>query len=235
MNKREFIVHDLLSKIYQDQFVTKKLPTERELAIQYNVSRYTIHEAINRLRNMGIVKVVQGSGIFIGKNIKTSPLVYNSLTETHYSKITSKVISFEKQLPTKEFQQIFDIKASDEIWSFCRLRIINYQIMQIEYSKLPVHLFPNLAKGDIEKSIQSYVKKQKLQISHYFNTYESIILDKEQAELLQQKKKTPAMKISSRGILTEGKVFVASENIALDYKCTYITAFNKEHHSLRQL
>ena len=199
MNKREFIVHDLLSKIYQDQFVTKKLPTERELAIQYNVSRYTIHEAINRLRNMGIVKVVQGSGIFIGKNIKTSPLVYNSLTETHYSKITSKVISFEKQLPTK------------------------------------VHLFPNLSKGDIEKSIQSYVKKQKLQISHYFNTYESILLDKEQAELLQQKKKTPAMKISSRGILAEGKVFVASENIALDYKCTYITAFNKEHHSLRQL
>jgi hypothetical protein len=25
MNKREFIIHDLLSKIYQDQFVTKKL------------------------------------------------------------------------------------------------------------------------------------------------------------------------------------------------------------------
>jgi len=92
MKKKDFIVEDLLSKIYQDKFDAKKLPPERALALQYNVSRSTVHEAISRLKNMGIVDVVRGSGIFISKNIKSSPLVYNSLTENPYSNIKSRVI-----------------------------------------------------------------------------------------------------------------------------------------------
>ncbi|GJM69712.1 hypothetical protein HMSSN036_19280 [Paenibacillus macerans] len=64
MNKKEFVINDLLSKIYQNYFPDWKLPTERELAAQYNVSRYTIQEAIKKLKDMGMVNVIQGSGIF---------------------------------------------------------------------------------------------------------------------------------------------------------------------------
>ncbi|MGG1671959.1 GntR family transcriptional regulator [Paenibacillus sp. NRS-1783] len=235
MNKKEFVIHDLLSKIYQNHYPDWKLPTERELAKQYNVSRYTIHEAIKKLKYMGLVKVVQGSGIFIGKNIQTSPLIYNSLTENPYSNIKSKVIELQKQPATPEDQQIFGITSSDEVWVYQRLRIVNYQTMQLELSRLPVILFPILTHTDAEHSIQSYVKKHKYTISHYLNTYEAIALSKEQAMLLQQKRKSPAMKISSRGILNNGIIFEKSEIVAIDYKCTYLTAFNNEHHKRRNL
>lgn len=233
MNKKEFVIHDLLSKIYQNQFPDWKLPTERDLAAQYNVSRYTIQEAIKKLKNMGIVKVVQGSGIFISKNIQTSPLIYNSLTENPYSNIQSKVIYLQKEPATSEDRQIFGITAVDEVWVYQRLRIVNFVIMQIEYSRLPVSLFPTLSYSDAEGSIQSYVKKHKYTISHYFNTYEAIALNQEQATLLQQRRKSPAMKISSRGILNNGRIFEISDIIAIDYKCTYLTAFNNEHHKRR--
>ena len=44
--KREFIVQDLLSKIYQEEFIEGKLPNQRELARNYGVSRFTIQQAI---------------------------------------------------------------------------------------------------------------------------------------------------------------------------------------------
>jgi GntR family mannosyl-D-glycerate transport/metabolism transcriptional repressor len=235
MNKKEFVIHDLLSKIYQNFFLDRKLPTERELATQYNVSRYTVQEAIKKLKNMGIVKVVQGSGIFISKNIQNSPLIYNSLTENPYSNINSKVVYLQKEASTSEDKQIFGFTNDDEVWVFQRLRIVNYQIMQIEYSRLPVTLFPSLTFKDAEHSIQSYVKKHKYTISHYFNSYEAIALNQEQAMLLQQKRKSPAMQISSRGILNNGKIFISSEIVAIDYRCTYLTAFNNEHHKRRNL
>lgn len=233
MKKKEFIIHDLLSKIYQNQFPGLKLPTERELAKQYEVSRYTIHEAIQKLRYMGMVKVVQGSGIFIEKNIQSSPLIYNSLTENPYSSITSKVIELVREPATPNDQQIFGITSEEEVWIYQRVRIVNYQTVQIEQSRLPVRLFPVLTIQDAEHSIQSFVKKHKYTISHYLNTYEAIALNKDQATLLQQKRKSPAMKISSRGILNNGIIFETSEIVAIDYKCTYLTAFNNAHHKRR--
>ncbi|RRJ61699.1 GntR family transcriptional regulator [Paenibacillus oralis] len=233
MNKKEFVINDLLSKIYQNYFPDWKLPTERELAAQYNVSRYTIQESIKKLKDMGMVNVIQGSGIFLNKNLQTSPLIYNSLTENPYSSIKSKVIELQKQSASPEDQQIFGITGKDEVWVYHRLRIVNYRTMQIEISRLPVALFPTLTHQDAEQSIQSYVLKHKYTISHYLNTYEAIALNKEQAMLLQQKRKSPAMKISSRGILSNGKIFETSEIVAIDYKCTYFTAFNNEHHKRR--
>lgn len=230
MKKKDFIVHDLLSKIYQFTFEDLKLPTERSLATQYNVSRHTVHEALKRLKNIGIIKVVQGSGIFIKKNIRNNPLIYNSLTENPYENIKSKVIYLEKELATQEDQQVFGLVGTDEVWVFQRIRIVNYQIVQVETSRMPKKLFAHLTLEDVEQSIQSYVKAQKYKISHYLTTYEPLSIDKKLAELLMQKKGTAAMKIINRGILSNGSIFEMSEIIALDYKCTYITPFNEEQH-----
>lgn len=88
------------------------------LAAQYNVSRYTIQEAIKKLKDMGMVNVIQGSGIFLNKNLQTSPLIYNSLTENPYSSIKSKVIELQKQPASPEDQQIFGITGNLFIWYY---------------------------------------------------------------------------------------------------------------------
>lgn len=49
MKKREFIAQDIIGKIYQKKFEDNKLPTQRELAKMYGVSRYTIQEALKKV------------------------------------------------------------------------------------------------------------------------------------------------------------------------------------------
>ncbi|MCF2650278.1 MULTISPECIES: GntR family transcriptional regulator [Niallia] len=61
MKKRDFIAEDILSKIYQNKYrAGEKIPTERELAKHYDVSRYTVREALKKLVNIGCVKIIQG-------------------------------------------------------------------------------------------------------------------------------------------------------------------------------
>ncbi|ASE35145.1 GntR family transcriptional regulator [Mammaliicoccus sciuri] len=234
MKKKEFILNDILSKIYQQHFINGKLPTQRNLAKDYQVSRYTIQTVIDQLADIGVIKSVQGSGIFIKKNVRQNPLIYNSITATPYSRLTSKPIYLRKVKATDKDRRMFELEKSEEVWEFQRIRIANYQIVQIETSRLPYRAFFDLSVEDLKDSIQEFVQKKGYKISHNITTYKPTIVDKNQAELLSCKKGIPAMYIQNRSLLNNGVIYEYSEVIALDYSCTYLTPFNKEVHQSRK-
>lgn len=234
MKKREFIAQDMLSKIYQQQFPNNKLPTQRELASTYEVSRYTIQEALKRLTDIGIITSIHGDGIYIKENIRTNPLIYNSMTENSYEDIVSKTIYLKKIAPSLDIQRTFGIKSDDLVWEYQRIRIVKYQITQLETSVIPCYLFPNINEKDIEGSIQNYVQKQNYKISHYITNYKANTASKGEAELLNCKKGIPIMEITNRGILDDGSIYTFSKVLALEYSCTYIIPFNKENYEERQ-
>lgn len=233
MKKREFIIQDLLSKIYQEEFQNGKLPNQRELARRYDVSRFTIQQAVKNLEEIGIVRVVQGSGIFVHEEWVKNPLIFNSLTRTPYDRIESKMVGLRKTLANPEEQKIFQISEKDEIWTFERIRIVNYKIEQLEISKLPVSMFPDVSKEVVEHSIQSYVEKKGYNISHFITSYAPITTNKKYSDLLLCKRGTPAMQITNRAILENGQVYEYSNIIAIDYSVTYIRPFDREIHRSR--
>lgn len=234
MKKTEFITQDLLSKIFQHSFISGKLPNQRALAQQYSVSRDTIQKALHQLKDMGIIRSIQGDGIYIKTSALQNPLIYNSLTKNSYSHIQSKVIFLNKIRASIEDQRTFNLKDGQYIWVFQRIRIVNLRIVQIETSKMPFYLFQDLNETVLEHSIQKYVQGTELDISHYITSYTPIVIDKNQAELLQCKPHLPAMKIINRCLLKDGKLYEYSEVIAIDYSATYLVPFNKKIHSDRQ-
>lgn len=234
MKKADFVTQDLLSKIYQAAFPANKLPNQRELAKIYAVSRDTIQKAIRQLTDMGVISSIQGSGIFVKQTAQQNPLIYNSLTRNPYDRIQSKVIYLKQVLADENDQRIFGLKRQQPIWCFQRIRIVNFQIAQIETSKMPVALFQDLTKTDVAHSIQKYVQAAGLKISHYITSYHPVAVDKNQADLLQCKQHLPAMRIINRCLLDDGRVYEYSEVTALDYTCTYIVPFNQASHTERQ-
>ncbi|MDQ0207309.1 GntR family transcriptional regulator [Alkalicoccobacillus murimartini] len=233
MTKTEFVSDDLLSKIYQNKYQPgEKLPTERDLAEQYQVSRYTIRHAIKKLLNIGCVRVIQGSGIFVTDTKYKSPLIYNSLTEKKFNEIESKIIHLKKVEANPSLEKTFDLK-NQELWEYKRIRIVDYQKVQIETSLLPYQLFPDLNEQILAKSVHNYVQQCGYQISHFITTYSAVSVTKEDAALLNCKKGLPAMKIMNRGILSDGRVFEYSELINLDYTVSYFTPFNSHNHQQR--
>ena len=49
------IISDLKEKIFAGKFTDMKLPDERSLAEQYNVSRSSVKRALNKMSNEGII------------------------------------------------------------------------------------------------------------------------------------------------------------------------------------
>lgn len=235
MKKKEFVTQDLLSKIYQiDAPGPRKLPPERALAQEYGVSRFTIRQAVEKLASIGVVRIVQGSGIWINEQARNNPLVYNSITEKRFDQIRFRLISLHKKRPDRDEQQIFGLDAESFIWQFCRLRFVDEQPVQIEVSRMPEAGFADLNQRVIESSIQQYVLSKGYRISHLLTTYRAVSVSREQAALLGCKKGSPAMHISNRGILEGGQVYEVSDIIDINYTCTYVIPHNRDNLSFRQ-
>lgn len=59
----QIIADDLMADIAAEKFaIGEMLPTEMELCHRYNVSRYTVREALRLLRELGLVVIRRGSG-----------------------------------------------------------------------------------------------------------------------------------------------------------------------------
>ncbi|HIT64775.1 MAG TPA: GntR family transcriptional regulator [Candidatus Ventrimonas merdavium] len=226
--KTEFIVSDLISKIFQQKFWNNKLPTQRDLASAYQVSRFTIQKALNRLEAIGLIESIQGDGIYIRERALGNPLVYNSLTEVPYQDMQSRLLYLKQIQPDPEVMRIFNLPPGEPVWEFQRIRIVRYEISQLETGWLPFRMFPELSREVLEDSIQNYALKKKYRISHFVTSYQPALLTREQADLLNCKKGTPAMHLTSRGVLKDGSLFICSKIFAIHYECTYVVPFNKD-------
>ncbi|MEX3747904.1 MULTISPECIES: FadR/GntR family transcriptional regulator [Lysinibacillus] len=82
----------------------EKLPTERELASRFNVSRTSVREALRKLEIKGIIEIKQGSGSFI----RTPE--YHSLGE----ELSSTIIKTEKKLIYEmlELRQALEVECA---------------------------------------------------------------------------------------------------------------------------
>ena len=230
MKKSDFIIQDLLSKIYQQQFRSGKLPTQRELARSYGVSRDTVQRAVSALADMGVVRLVQGSGIYLSHLAHVNPLVFNSLTRTSYDRIVSRCLDLSCGPATQDERHVFQMPGPLPVWRIKRLRIVNHVREQIEVTHMPTTLFPDLTRAVVEHSIQDYVERKGYRISHFMTTYTPCALTRDEAELLACKRSTPAMQIQSRGILSTGRVYEFSRVVAIDYSVSYISPFDREGH-----
>lgn len=232
-SKSDFIFYDLLSKIYQQYYKGDKLPTQRELAGIYQVSRYTVQSVLNRLQGMGVIYSIQGDGIYIEPSFLKNPLMLNSILERPYGEIQSKMI-YCRQVPADHrLSSVFSIPLHEPVWEYQRIRIVNYQITQLQTSWIPCALVPELNQEIIEHSIYDHVMSLGHRIGHTISKYTAINVDSKAAAVLQCHKNTPAMKIESRGLLKDRTIFEYSHIISLDYGCTYIVPFNRRLHELR--
>lgn len=234
ITKSDFILEDLISKIYQKEFPEHKLPTQRMLAQKYGVSRFTVQRALQKLESIGLVKSIQGDGIYIQQRALNNPLIYNSMIEVPYTDMQSRMLYLRQISPTATLKHIFNLQEGEKVWEFRRIRIVRYEMSQVETSYMPCNIFPELDQTVIEDSIQNYVMQQRYTISHFLTRYHAEPLPAEIAQLLYCRKGMPAMVITSRGILKNGQVFVFSKIHALNYECTYIIPFNKNAYISRR-
>lgn len=101
------------------------VPSERELAERFGVSRLTVREAIGRLVAAGLLTRIRGKGTFTARpRLETPPLTsFTQEIERHGMTVTSMVLTCGEEVPTASTSTTLGLAPGEPAYRVCRVRM----------------------------------------------------------------------------------------------------------------
>lgn len=196
----EKIAEDIRKKVNEGYYVTaQKLPSEYDLADEYNISRLTVRKAINLLINQNVLIKLSGKGTYVIKPHEqkkgSSELIGFSEAARFYGDSPStKVISVEQitTIPEK-IAEALEATEMEEIIHVVRLRSLNEKPMTIENLYIYKRYLTETSKEALEESIFDQIEKN-IEIAYSHQEVEAVLATEETSELLEIEKNAPLLK-----------------------------------------
>lgn len=216
MKKYIHISNDLKNKIIDGTFkANEKLPSEKELGLEYDASKMTVKQALDILVSEGLIIKRRGSGTFI-KDLSDTELKRISITnqfrgktaEYPQNEVTSKVLNFSVVQPDEKIQEKLNISEDDFVYFIHRVRCVDGVPYAIEVTYMPINLIMNLKPTHVKHSIYDYIENGLglvIQSAHRIITVRGAT--KEEAEELHMQANEPVGVAEQVGYLSNGAAF----------------------------
>ncbi len=231
------IAETLRIKIQNEEFKEKDtLPSERELAEQYSVSRMTVRQALQKLRHEGLIYHERGVGTFVNnRKLDVHTRNLNGFSEEMLSlglKPSSRVIAFKRELANEEVMNNLQLGMGAEVFYLERLRIADDEPMAFEKTYLPAYLFPKLEEFDLTKNslYQVLVENYDLPMHHAEEILEATSATKRVAEQLGIRAGAPVL-VVRRVVFSESNHPIESAHTiyrADRYRATFYLSKNTQ-------
>ena len=220
------VLHDLKSRIHDNQFPDKRLPDERSLSESYGVSRSSIKRALNVLANQGIIFKKRGSGTFINPLYQKNQTIFQyegsnlGVTDSFKSDGQTqgiKLLSFKVVPANEEMQQDLFLEKGDFVYEIKRLRLFDDHPFMIERGFIPIRIVPELSQKVVSGSIFNYLEDvQNKVVTKSFMTVKVAPSNEEDQDLLGLKPTEPVAIMEGIFFLDDGTPFEVS-NMRLRY------------------
>jgi len=175
-----------------------QIPTEIELCEAYQVSRITVREAINKLVQEGWLDRRQGKGTYVvhQKLRRNIAKVYSFSSDMRQLGMAprSRVLSLRVEEALPEIAEKMKLPAANgRVTRITRVRIANDVPVLIETALIPEYLCAGLALRDLENGslYRILTEEYRLMPHHAEETYEAIILSREDAVILERDPDVP--------------------------------------------
>lgn len=165
-NKFQEIYQELSSQIQEGILrANTQLPSEHELADQYDTSRETVRKALNLLSQNGFIQKIRGKGSIVLETNKFSFPVSGLVSFQELSKSMGKssrttVHDFGLVEPDPFLQQQLQADSDELVWKVLRSRQIDGENIILDKDYFLKKYVPKLSKEIAEKSIYAYLENE---------------------------------------------------------------------------
>lgn len=180
-----------------------RIPTEKELSQQYNVSRVTVRKALGMMSDSGYLERKSGKGTFVAEKKIQRGLSSGAISFTNMCKMIgsipgSKTTKIALEDPTTRDIELMDLKSDEKIVVLERIRYADSKPVILESNKFP-ELFSFLFREDLnDHSLYEILKvKYNITLEHSSKAIDITFASSKEAKALQITKGYPLLRIDS--------------------------------------
>lgn len=132
----------------------EQLPSEHELMARFAVSRVTVRQALDDLRQLGAIESFRGKGYFVSRLTAVHNLQrlqsFGEIMAPLGVETRSEVVELAEQPANREVATALGLAVGEPATRIMRLRIAGGTIVSLDVSFFPVHIGRRLAKLNLE-------------------------------------------------------------------------------------
>jgi GntR family transcriptional regulator len=206
----------ILNKKYR---VGDKIPSERELAVRYEVTRVTLQKAMHMLEQEGFIERIHGKGMYVTKVIEDNVYLLNNGTSDSILgfsrefkddvKVSSRLINLNILKAGGYIASQLDIHELDDVHYIRRVRLVDNIPVLVEDSYIPCAIIDIIPESVLQNaSLYEFIEnKTGRKIKFYNSVIEASLFDDTLSALLACDTGLPMLKVSGVTKLEDGKTF----------------------------
>ncbi|KRN89054.1 GntR family transcriptional regulator [Ligilactobacillus ceti] len=191
--------------------VGDRIPSERELASQFGVSRMTLRQAIQTLVDEGILERHVGAGTYVSrKKVQEKMSVvtsFTALTEAQGKTPSSKTISFIVTTPSLSEIEKLKLADNQRVLRMERIRYADDVPICFEVATVPYELVKEYDREQITQSLYRTLESQGLRIGHSQQIVSSMLASEKIADYLDLKRGDAILRLRQITLLGDGTPF----------------------------
>jgi GntR family transcriptional regulator len=178
--------------------VGTRLPSEKELAVQFEVSRMTVRQALDALADEGRVERVPGLGTFVRRPTVAMGPSLTSFSEDMRARglrPSSRLIALEEVTAPTEVAPDLAVDEGSTVIRLERLRFADDDPMCLEEAHLPARFQRVLEDADLEESLHEVLAKAGTVVTTARRRVRAVPAPSRDAQLLGLPEHAPALEI----------------------------------------
>lgn len=187
--------------------VDEAIPTERDLAVDFDISRITVRKAVDGLVSEGLLTRRRGAGTFvIGGRVEKSFSKLSSFSEDMLSRgrtPSSTWVSKTAGAVTPEEALSLGLSPGSLVYRFHRIRYADGSSMALEYSTVPGYCLTS--ENMAEESLYEALDVTGFRPVRALQRLRAIAFTPDQAKALGIAAGQPGLFIERRGFLADGR------------------------------
>ncbi|ETI67275.1 GntR family transcriptional regulator [Neobacillus vireti LMG 21834] len=207
------------------------IPTEHELAKTYGINRLTVRNGIAALVNEGLLKRIQGKGVYVLGEKREQDLEtlegFSQMVRKKNANPSSQILAKSLRPAGHKYGKIFTIDPADQIFYIKRVNYIDREPYSLEEIYIPHAVVPELEDIDLSVfSVYEIYDFYNIDIAYSRQTLDLTQLDQSDARFLDVDSSTPLLLFTNTSYNAAEAVMEYSRSCTRPDKANYKVNFS---------